>query len=172
MSGHSTFLFADIAGFTALTEAHGDEDAADLALEFCQRVRDRLAPSDGEVVKTIGDALMIRMAAAAGGQVLVSESVRHGAVAEGCRVSFVFSGEHRLRNVIEPVALYAAQRPTRPDGAAHAMDPVCHMAVVPGRGGPAGRARRRRYLFCSERCADRFAAAPESYVSPGGTRAG
>jgi hypothetical protein len=24
----STFVFADIAGFTALTEAHGDEDAA------------------------------------------------------------------------------------------------------------------------------------------------
>ena len=26
------FLFADLAGFTALTEAHGDEEAADLAL--------------------------------------------------------------------------------------------------------------------------------------------
>ena len=30
-----TFLFADLAGFTALTEAMGDEDAADLAGEFC-----------------------------------------------------------------------------------------------------------------------------------------
>jgi class 3 adenylate cyclase len=26
----ATFLFADIAGFTALTEAHGDEEAARL----------------------------------------------------------------------------------------------------------------------------------------------
>jgi class 3 adenylate cyclase len=29
-----TFLFADLAGSTALTEAIGDEDAADLAAEF------------------------------------------------------------------------------------------------------------------------------------------
>jgi class 3 adenylate cyclase len=27
---NAAFLFADIAGFTALTEAHGDEEAADL----------------------------------------------------------------------------------------------------------------------------------------------
>jgi class 3 adenylate cyclase len=30
----ATFLFADIAGYTALTEAHGDEQAADLVAEF------------------------------------------------------------------------------------------------------------------------------------------
>ena len=34
----ATFVFADIAGFTALTEAHGDHDAAALVAEFC-RVR-------------------------------------------------------------------------------------------------------------------------------------
>ena len=28
----ATFLFADIAGFTALTEAHGDEEAANLEI--------------------------------------------------------------------------------------------------------------------------------------------
>lgn len=57
----STFVFADIAGFTALTEAHGDEDAADLALDFGQRVRAVLPIEEGEVVKTIGDALMVRL---------------------------------------------------------------------------------------------------------------
>jgi adenylate cyclase len=31
----ATFVFADIAGFTALTEAHGDKDAAALAADFC-----------------------------------------------------------------------------------------------------------------------------------------
>ena len=31
-SPHHTFLFADLAGFTALTEAHGDEDAPDLVM--------------------------------------------------------------------------------------------------------------------------------------------
>src|SRR2546426_63601 len=33
-----TFLFADLAGYTALTEAMGDQDAADLAGEFCDAV--------------------------------------------------------------------------------------------------------------------------------------
>jgi adenylate cyclase len=62
MSGaEATFLFADIAGFTALTEAHGDEDAAQLAAEFCDDVK-RVAPEyGGEHVKNIGDALMLRL---------------------------------------------------------------------------------------------------------------
>jgi class 3 adenylate cyclase len=36
-------LFADLSGFTALTEAHGDEQAADLVGEFCVAVRQLLA---------------------------------------------------------------------------------------------------------------------------------
>jgi class 3 adenylate cyclase len=36
----STFLFADLSGFTALTEVHGDEEAADMAGEFVGTVRD------------------------------------------------------------------------------------------------------------------------------------
>jgi adenylate cyclase len=56
----STFLFADLAGFTALTEAHGDAAAASVAGDFCDRVS-ALAPGFGAtVVKTIGDAVMIR----------------------------------------------------------------------------------------------------------------
>jgi adenylate cyclase len=56
----STFLFADIAGYTALTEAHGDEDAAELARSFCQAVSRIAEAEGGELVKTIGDAVMIR----------------------------------------------------------------------------------------------------------------
>ena len=33
-----TFVFADIAGYTALTEAHGDADAAELAGTFCREM--------------------------------------------------------------------------------------------------------------------------------------
>lgn len=55
-----TFLFADLAGFTALTEAHGDEHAADLAEAFADCVRGLLAKTRAEEVKTIGDAVMIR----------------------------------------------------------------------------------------------------------------
>ena len=57
---NATFLFADIAGFTALTEAHGDEEAADLVGRFCDAVRDELPP-DSTHVKTIGDAVMLRI---------------------------------------------------------------------------------------------------------------
>jgi class 3 adenylate cyclase/YHS domain-containing protein len=55
----STFLFADLAGFTALTEAHGDERAADMAAEFCDVARVLLSSHHAEEVKTIGDAVMV-----------------------------------------------------------------------------------------------------------------
>jgi adenylate cyclase len=56
-----TFLFADLDGFNALTEAHGDEQAADLAGEL-SRAAGLLLPRFGaEQVKTIGDALMLRV---------------------------------------------------------------------------------------------------------------
>jgi class 3 adenylate cyclase len=56
-----TFLFADLAGFTALTEAHGDEDAVELVQEFCALLRDLLPGHGGHEVKTIGDAMMVRV---------------------------------------------------------------------------------------------------------------
>jgi adenylate cyclase len=56
----STFLFADLAGFTAMTEAMGDESAVEVARRFCEEL-ERLAPDFGaEVVKEIGDAVMVR----------------------------------------------------------------------------------------------------------------
>jgi adenylate cyclase len=60
-----TFLFADLSGFTALTEAHGDEQAADLVGGFCVAVRQLLAEHQAQEVKTIGDALMLRTGDAA-----------------------------------------------------------------------------------------------------------
>jgi adenylate cyclase len=55
-----TFLFADLSGFTALTEAHGDEQAVEFATEFSSAVQGFLADYSAEEVKTIGDATMIR----------------------------------------------------------------------------------------------------------------
>jgi adenylate cyclase len=60
-----TFLFADLSGFTALTEAHGDEQAADLVGGFCASVRRLLAEHQAHDVKAIGDALMLRAGDAA-----------------------------------------------------------------------------------------------------------
>lgn len=218
MARHSTFLFADIAGFTALTEAHGDADAADLAVDFARRVRDRLDGDGGEVVKTIGDAVMIRMdvpataitlgleivedlmaghgepavrvgmhaglaserdgdyfgasvnlaariaAFAGGGEVVLSAAVRDAAAATLDGVRFIALGRQRLRNAHEPVDLYAAVRRTADTRAAQMLDPVCRMAIAPGR-----EARRivhagTEYVFCSASCADRFAAQPEAYT--------
>jgi adenylate cyclase len=58
----ATFLFADIAGFTALTEVHGDEQAASVVADFCDAVMRELAAFGATHVKTIGDALMLRIA--------------------------------------------------------------------------------------------------------------
>lgn len=65
-AGAGTFVFADIAGFTALTEAHGDHRAAELADDFADDVRGWLdRRGGGQVVKTIGDAVMVRCDTAA-----------------------------------------------------------------------------------------------------------
>jgi adenylate cyclase len=61
-----TFLFADLSGFTALTEVHGDEEAADLAAGFFTDARSLLAEHGGEEVKTLGDAIMVRCDTASG----------------------------------------------------------------------------------------------------------
>ena len=63
----AAFLFADIAGYTALTEAHGDADAAELAVAFCRELSGIASERGGEVVKTIGDAVMVRHTNAAQG---------------------------------------------------------------------------------------------------------
>lgn len=51
-------IFVDLAGFTALTETHGDEQAADLVERFVAMARHALGPGD-RLVKSIGDAVML-----------------------------------------------------------------------------------------------------------------
>lgn len=52
------FVFADLAGYTALTEQHGDDDAATIALRFEEMARSAVH-EDLRVVKTIGDAVIL-----------------------------------------------------------------------------------------------------------------
>lgn len=61
----STFVVADLAGYSALTEAHGDHAAADAATAFCESVRILAEAQGGEHVKTMGDAILLRFADAA-----------------------------------------------------------------------------------------------------------
>ena len=58
MSEH-TFLFADLVGYTAFTEHVGDDAAADVAVAFQAAARHLAAQNGCEVVKNLGDAVMI-----------------------------------------------------------------------------------------------------------------
>jgi adenylate cyclase len=53
-----TFAMVDLAGYTALTETHGDEHAADLATTFTALARECLGPAD-RLIKPIGDAVLL-----------------------------------------------------------------------------------------------------------------
>ena len=84
--GTHTFVFADLAGYTALTEAHGDEQAAEAAAEFQDAVRSLLAEHEAEEVKAMGDALLLRVpdAAKAAGlaeRIVCDHGTRHRALA-------------------------------------------------------------------------------------------
>jgi adenylate cyclase len=218
MDESATFLFADIAGFTALTEAHGDEQAADLVGDFCEAVKAELPAYDGTHVKTIGDAILLRIpdpgravllglrishelmrghgapavrvglhhgpaverdgdyigaavnlaarvsAEATGGEVLVTGHT----AALAPRLEGVYyepRGRQALRNVREPVELFAAVRLGETSDARLPIDPVCKMAVdpdhAPGRLMYDGTA----YYFCTLNCAGEFAGNPERFVS-------
>jgi adenylate cyclase len=58
-AAEATFAFVDLAGFTAMTEAHGDVEAVAIVRAFRDRALQVLGPHD-ELVKTIGDAVMLR----------------------------------------------------------------------------------------------------------------
>lgn len=74
----ATFAFVDMAGFTAITEAQGDEDAADLAMTFAEITRAALAPGD-RLIKTIGDAVLVTSPDPAAGLTLVERLLTEAA---------------------------------------------------------------------------------------------
>jgi len=72
----ATFAFVDLAGFTAVTEAHGDRHAVAILHAFRARVEDVLGPCD-ELVKTIGDAVMLRFRSPADAVVALRRLFEH-----------------------------------------------------------------------------------------------
>jgi adenylate cyclase len=78
----ATFGFVDLAGFTALTEAQGDEDAADVATRFADMTRAALARGD-RLVKTIGDAVLVTSLDPAHGVALVERLLTLAAAEAG-----------------------------------------------------------------------------------------
>jgi class 3 adenylate cyclase/YHS domain-containing protein len=55
----AAIVFVDLSSFTPLTEAMGDEKAAEVLERFSSLVRESAARWDGRVVKQIGDAFML-----------------------------------------------------------------------------------------------------------------
>ena len=55
-----TFLFADLVGYTAFTERVGDEAAADVAVAFQAAAAHVAAQCGCDLIKNLGDAVMIR----------------------------------------------------------------------------------------------------------------
>jgi adenylate cyclase len=53
-----TIAFADLAGYTRLTEEAGEEEALDVVERFIESVGESL-PEDARVIKTIGDEVMV-----------------------------------------------------------------------------------------------------------------
>lgn len=209
-----TFAFVDLAGYTALTEQHGDRDAADCAERF-YRLTERSLVGYTRIVKTIGDAVMlvasepascvatvfalfracdaepsfpglragvhagaaierggdyfgaaVNLAARIGayarsGEVLCGESVATD-VSGDERFRAVSVGAVALKNVAHPVAIWSLLPGELPPASALQVDPVCRMRVATPHvsiehGG-------RRYSFCSDACADRFRAEPDTFV--------
>jgi adenylate cyclase len=212
-----TFVFADIAGFSALTEAHGDEEAVALIADFSDVVAAELPAVGGEHVKTIGDALMLQIpepgdAVQLGlriandlmrdhGAPAVRVGLHHGSALKrngdyfgasvnlAARVSALASagevlltghtaalmpelegvlfetrGRQSLKNVAEPVEVFAA---VRIGEAAERLpvDPVCRMVVSPERA--VGRVMHEgtAYFFCSLTCVAQFAQQPDRFAS-------
>lgn len=78
----ATFSFVDLAGFTALTEAQGDEDAADVATRFAELTLDVLESGD-RLVKTIGDAVLVTSASPDSGVALVERMLTRASAEPG-----------------------------------------------------------------------------------------
>lgn len=215
----ATFLFADLAGYTALTEAMGDLRAADLAQEFSAEASLLLADHDAHEIKTMGDALMlhahdpaqaislglrltrhvgarhefpavrvgmhtgpaverggdwygatVNLAARVAGVAVAGEVLLTAATVDAAGplddVEVVDRGLHRLRNVTEPLRVYAAVAcDTCMPGSALPIDPVCRMAVDPAQRAGAIRHGDTEYSFCSSTCLAAFVSGPARYVA-------
>lgn len=215
MSAERTVAFVDLAGFTALTDVHGDHAAVDLVENFTAIAADACGGAGAELVKTVGDAVMLaaptpatgldavsrlfhaayerdgfpepraglhhgpvverasdyfgatvnlaaRVASRAGsGQALITASILDAATASGLDV--VPLGDHQLRNVLDPVGLWAVELcATHVDVS---VDPVCRMRLSCQAAVARVRHHGVEHRFCSLACVAAFATDPDRYLT-------
>lgn len=77
-----TFAMVDLAGYTALTETHGDEHGADLAVTFAELATTALGSGD-RLIKPIGDAVLLASPTPDTGLALVDRLLRACAELDG-----------------------------------------------------------------------------------------
>ena len=77
-----TFSMVDLAGYTALTETHGDDLAADLAIAFADQARNCLADGD-RLIKPIGDAVLLASETPQAALILVNRLLTAAAELDG-----------------------------------------------------------------------------------------
>jgi adenylate cyclase len=65
MTEAHTFMFADISGYSLLAELKGDEAAADVALDLVAMATSLASVHQAEVVKCLGDGVMVHAQSAA-----------------------------------------------------------------------------------------------------------
>ena len=219
MSTDRTIAFVDLAGFTALTDVHGDEAAVDLVDDFTSIATNAASASGAELVKTIGDAVMLaaptpdrgldavrrlfhaayerdgfpepraglhhgpvverggdyfgstvnlaaRVASRAGsGQALVTATLLDAALAT--EIDVVALGPHQLRNILDPVELWAIEL-----CATHvdlSVDPVCRMRLSCQAAVARVRHQGVEHRFCSLPCVAAFATDPDRYLTGAST---
>lgn len=215
MTIERTIAFVDLAGFTALTEVHGDDTAVNVLDIFTAAAVEIVARTGAELVKTIGDAVMLaapkprvgldavqqifeacyasgafpeprgglhhgpvvardgdyfgatvnlaaRLAGrASSGQTLATADVAQ--VAGDAGFGTVELGRHQLRNILEPVALWAVE--LCPTHIHLSIDPVCRMRVSCDAAIARVRHAGSEHWLCSLDCLRAFAADPDRYVT-------
>jgi class 3 adenylate cyclase/YHS domain-containing protein len=96
----ATFAFVDLAGFTAMTEAHGDLEAVAIVRAFRDRALQVIGPDD-ELVKTVGDAVMLRFPTPLAAVMALRELLQHELVVRDAVLLPRAGAHHGLAMVVD-----------------------------------------------------------------------
>jgi YHS domain-containing protein len=108
--------------------------------------------------------LAARVSALAGGREVLLTRATLDAAGQRAGVEFRHRGLHHFKHIRARTDVYrAASAGQRAEGLP--IDPVCRMAVDPGKGAGMLGYRGVEYHFCSLECARAFADAPEEYAT-------
>ena len=150
-------LVADLSGYTALTEAHGNASAAKIINRYSDIARKSLH-ADTRVLERVGDEILFASTDATS---IVRTALR--LVNEIDAIKFRAIGEVNFKNIFEPIALFKIITDCR-KLEVNIEDPVCRMIVNPNSAAAQLAFKGKQYYFCSFECAQKFAARPDRFA--------